>query len=163
MGFLKILKRTSSNESTAATRSSGQPASSMKNVTPPTTPSLNMISEGTQIKGNMTSDSDIRIAGRLKGDVTTKGKLILAPSGTVEGNIHATEADLSGSFKGELKASSRLILRNSARVDGNVQSKAVIMEEGAQLNGTLKMGVMESVQVKHDATEESSTGKSVNF
>jgi cytoskeletal protein CcmA (bactofilin family) len=103
-------------------------------------PSLNMISEGTSLKGNIKSNSDIRVAGTIEGEAISKGKMIVISSGKVEGNVKAADADIAGRIEGEVRVSNKLILRQTAVIDGTIFTKTLIVEEGAQINGSCKMG-----------------------
>jgi len=103
-------------------------------------PSLNMISEGTKLKGTINSQSDIRVAGKIIGEAISKGKLIVTSNGILEGNLKASEADIAGKIEGELHISDKLILRQSAVVNGDIYTKTLIVEEGAQINGSCHMG-----------------------
>ena len=47
---------------------------------------------------------------------------------------------ISGLVEGDIIASEQIVLHKSAVVTGNLDSPIVVMEEGSQLNGTLKMG-----------------------
>lgn len=103
-------------------------------------PSLNMISEGSKVKGNIQSENDIRISGKIEGEASSKGKLIITSSGVIDGNVKATEADISGNLIGEIHVTNRLTLRKTAKIDGNIYTKTLIVEEGAEINGDCKMG-----------------------
>lgn len=105
----------------------------------PNQPMINMISEGTKIKGELISKTDLRIAGTVDGEVKAEGKCILTNSGLVKGNISAEEADISGTVNGEVKVASRLILRKTAKVNGNIYMKSFLVEEGAVFEGSCKM------------------------
>lgn len=104
------------------------------------TPTLNMISEGTHIKGTINSKSDLRIAGKIDGDCICKGKIIVTSSANLSGNMISADADISGNVEGTVKVANRLTLRQSAVVGGDLFTKIIIIEEGAQLNGNCKMG-----------------------
>lgn len=115
-------------------------------------PSLNMISEGTTIKGTIKSNNDIRIAGRLEGEVICKGKVIISSSAYVDGNIASTEADIAGKIEGTIKVSDKLSLRQTAIVGGDIFTKVLVVEEGAQLNGNCRMGEQDTnIDGKTDA------------
>ncbi len=103
-------------------------------------PILNMISEGTKIKGSITSENDIRISGKIEGEALCKGKIIIASSAHVHGDLISVDADVSGIVDGTIKVSNRLILRQSANVGGDIHTKLLVVEEGAQINGNFKMG-----------------------
>tara|TARA_R110002096_G_scaffold78670_4_gene185078 strand:+ start:5443 stop:5883 length:441 start_codon:yes stop_codon:yes gene_type:complete len=105
-----------------------------------TTPSVNIISEGTKIKGNIQTGSDIRISGSITGEAVSKGKIIITDKGLVKGNATSSDADIAGRVEGDIRVTNKLVLRHSAVIDGNIFTKTVIVEEGAQINGSCKMG-----------------------
>jgi cytoskeletal protein CcmA (bactofilin family) len=110
------------------------------NGTAQKSPSLNMISEGTTIKGTIKSQTDLRIAGRLEGEAICKGKVIISSSAHIDGNIASVDADVAGKIEGTIKVSNKLSLRQTAIVGGDIYTKVLIVEEGAQLNGNCRMG-----------------------
>lgn len=103
-------------------------------------PSVNMISEGTNLKGNLTTKNDIRVAGTLEGEAKASGKLIITATGKIDGDVNAVDADIAGRLEGEIRVSNKLILRQSAIIDGDIYTKSLLVEEGAQINGSCKMG-----------------------
>jgi len=126
-------------------------------------PSINMISEGTHVKGTLNTKNDIRIAGKLEGEAEAKGKLIIASTGVVDGDIEAVDADIAGKLLGEIHVSNKLILRQSAIVDGDIYTKSLLVEEGAQINGACRMneeGSKSSVSSSSSSSSSSSASKS---
>jgi cytoskeletal protein CcmA (bactofilin family) len=103
-------------------------------------PAVNILSEGTKLKGNLNSQTDIRIAGTVEGEAVSKGKLIVTANGKIIGNITSSDSDIAGRVEGEVKVSGKLTLRESAVIDGNIYTKTLIVEEGAQINGSCRMG-----------------------
>ncbi|SMO32034.1 bactofilin family protein [Gracilimonas mengyeensis] len=123
-------------------------------------PAVNIISEGTQLDGDLNSQTDIRIAGTITGEAISKGKVIITGSGKVVGNITSADADIAGKIEGEVKVSNKLTLRDSAVVDGNIFTKTLIVEEGAKVNGSCKMGAdIKSISRNSDADYASDTKK----
>lgn len=109
---------------------------------------VNIIAEGTSIQGNMEVNGDLRISGIVNGNIRCKGKVILAKTGRIEGNVHSEEIDISGYLKGEQRIEKRLILRQSARVNGDVYVKLLQVEEGAEFNGKCIMQAVQSTSEK---------------
>ncbi len=101
--------------------------------------SINMISEETELTGNIKTGNSIRIAGIVQGSVEVDGKCILAGSAIVKGDIIAIDADISGSVSGDINVVNKLILRQSAQVFGNIQARSIALEEGAVFEGTCTM------------------------
>lgn len=104
-------------------------------------PALNMISEGSKLKGTIDSQNDIRIAGHVEGETIAKGKLIVTSSGVIDGEVNVGEADIAGKVEGTLRVTGKLNLRQSAVINGDIFTKTLVVEEGAQMNGACKMGI----------------------
>ncbi len=120
------------------------------NGTAQKSPSLNMISEDTRIKGSINTQTDIRFAGKLDGEIFCKGKSIVTGSAIIEGNITSVDADIAGNVTGIVKVSNKLILRQSAKVKGDIFTKTLIIEEGAVMNGSCRMGSIEKMDQMND-------------
>ena len=116
-------------------------------------PSINMLSEGTTIKGSLETKDDIRISGELEGDLTVKGKFILSKTGRISGNVEAVEADVAGQVDGEIITTQKLTLRQSAVVKGNINTKILLIEEGARFEGSCSMSA-NPVQKKEQFQEK---------
>ena len=54
---------------------------------------LNLLSEGTQITGDLHASNDIRIDGELKGKIFTKGRLVIGQMAKVEGEVNSPNVD----------------------------------------------------------------------
>lgn len=126
-----MFSKNDSNQTSKANNSKGSESESL--------PQINMISEGTVVKGSLTSNSDVRVAGKVDGEASSEGKFILASSGIVDGDVKAKEADIAGTVEGELVATNKLILRQSAVVTGDIHTKVLLVEEGARFDGACKM------------------------
>lgn len=111
----------------------------IKNSDTKVIPSLNLISEGTTVHGNINSGHGIRISGRIVGTVEVKGKCILTASAVIEGDLIAQDADVSGVITGELIIANRLSLRQPSRISGNIRTKVLNVEEGATFEGSCTM------------------------
>ncbi|MFP8488042.1 bactofilin family protein [Gracilimonas sp. Q87] len=120
-------------------------------------PTVNIISEGTKLKGDLNSDSDIRVAGTVEGEARSKGKIIITANGNINGNLDSADADIAGKIDGEVKVSNKLTLRASAVIDGNIYTKTLIVEEGAQINGSCRMGSDAKSYSSSKETEKSGT------
>ena len=101
---------------------------------------INMIGEGTVFEGTLTSESDVRISGRVEGKLELKGKVIVAQEGTVDGEIKAASLDDAGKVTGDVMIEERVVLKSSAQIEGNIQTARLVVEEGASFNGRCQMG-----------------------
>ena len=100
---------------------------------------------GTQYHGQFNFQGVVRIDGGVIGDIISDGVLVLGEEGLVEGSISVGELIASGSVRGDVTASRRVILNKTAKLNGNIQTPSVVIEDGAVLNGQLRMTEAQAV------------------
>ena len=115
-------------------------------------PSINIISSGTIIKGDVKSDGDIRIDGTLIGTIKCKGKLVIGATGKAEGEIHCQNADISGEIKAKITVGELLALKSSSKLIGDIITNQLSIEPGANFSGTCSMGAVVK-EMKQDEEE----------
>jgi cytoskeletal protein CcmA (bactofilin family) len=98
-------------------------------------PVINIIGNGTIIKGDIKASGDLRIDGTLIGSVTSKGKVVVGTTGNVEGEIHCQSADLSGNIKATIVVAELLAMKASANVSGEITTGKISIEPGAIFSG----------------------------
>lgn len=103
------------------------------------TNTINLLGAGTEIVGNITSNSDIRIDGSLSGNLKTKGKVVIGETGSVLGEIHCKNADVDGSIEGKIVVSELLSLKAPSNIKGDIVAKKLAIEPGAKFTGNCKM------------------------
>lgn len=99
----------------------------------------NRIVEETIIEGNIVSQADFRLDGHLKGNFTSKGKLVIGPAGSVTGEIICVNLDIEGLFNGKLQVEETLSLKATAKIKGEVVCGKLAIEPGAEFNATCVM------------------------
>lgn len=100
---------------------------------------INLISNGTEIKGDIISSGDIRIDGMLTGNLKTKGKVVVGPSGKVFGEMICKNCEVSGMVEGKLSMEQLLNLKASSRIKGEIITSRLSIEPGANFTGSCKM------------------------
>ncbi len=100
----------------------------------------NRIEKNTRIKGDITSEADFRIDGKLEGNVKTSGKVVIGKDGFIKGKVECVNADIEGKFNGELQVKDLLSLKSSAVIDGTVAVSKLSVEPGATFNASCTMG-----------------------
>ena len=104
------------------------------------TNSTNVIGKGTVLDGNIETSGNIRIEGRINGNIKSKSKIALGHSSHVDGNITAQNADVEGGVKGRIEISEILVLKATSVVHGDISTGKLVVEPGAVFNGSCKMG-----------------------
>ncbi|MCX6334812.1 MAG: polymer-forming cytoskeletal protein [Bacteroidia bacterium] len=103
------------------------------------TAAINLISLGTDITGDIKSSGDIRIDGSLNGNLNTKGKVVIGPTGKVKGEVICKNSEVSGTVEGRIIVNQLLILKASSRIFGDIATSKLSIEPGAVFSGNCKM------------------------
>jgi len=106
-----------------------------------------LISAGTTLRGDISSNSDLRIDGTIIGNVSSTAKIVIGASGNVEGDISGNQADIVGKVSGNIKTKDLLQLRGDCSVNGNVHAGKFQVEPTAIFNGQCQMGKIEEARV----------------
>jgi cytoskeletal protein CcmA (bactofilin family) len=103
------------------------------------TAAINLISNGTDITGDIKSTGDIRIDGTLSGNLATKGKVVIGPTGKVKGEVVCKNSEVSGTIEGKITVTQLLILKASSKILGDIVTSKLSIEPGAMFTGNCKM------------------------
>jgi cytoskeletal protein CcmA (bactofilin family) len=106
---------------------------------------MNFIGTGTEVKGDLSSNGDIRVDGSIEGTVRVQQRLVVGDSGKIAGDIHALHATIAGYIKGNVSVKKTLILKPNSKIDGDIITDQLIIESGAQFNGRCTMNVQKTV------------------
>lgn len=99
----------------------------------------NRIVEGTSIKGDIISQADFRLDGELTGNFTSKGKIVIGPAGSVNGDIKCKNADIEGRFHGKIEVDEQLNVKSKAHIIGEVITGKLSVEPGAEFSASCVM------------------------
>lgn len=99
-----------------------------------------LIGAGTTLKGDISSNSDLRIDGTVIGNINSSAKIIVGNSGVVEGDITGNQADIVGKVSGNIRSKELLQLRGECVVSGNLYAGKLQIEPSATFNGQCHMG-----------------------
>jgi cytoskeletal protein CcmA (bactofilin family) len=94
---------------------------------------------GAEYRGQFNFQGVARIDGGVIGDIISDGTLVLGEDGRVEGSIQVAELITSGRIVGDVEASRRAVLHRRSNMRGNLLCPLVVMEDGAVLNGSMRM------------------------
>jgi cytoskeletal protein CcmA (bactofilin family) len=100
---------------------------------------INLISNGTDITGDIKSNGDIRIDGSLNGNLSTKGKVVIGPTGRITGEVICKNSEVSGIIEGKIVVSQLLNLKASSKITGDIVTAKLAIEPGARFTGTCNM------------------------
>lgn len=101
---------------------------------------INRIVEGTSIQGEIKCESNIRIDGAFVGTIQTKGRLVVGPTGRVEGEVTCQNSEIEGTVKGKMLVQQLLALKATSTVEGDIVTDKLSIEPGANFTGNCNMG-----------------------
>jgi len=103
--------------------------------------SSNIIGKGTIVNGSIETFGNIRVEGKVIGDIKTKSKAAFGHSSQVDGSVLAQNAEVAGHITGTIEVTELLVLKATASIDGDIITNKLLVESGATFNGKCKMGV----------------------
>jgi cytoskeletal protein CcmA (bactofilin family) len=101
---------------------------------------LTIVANGTRVVGDLESDGVIKIEGEVVGAVRADRQVLIARGGRVEGDVVTAEAVLGGEVSGSVLATERVEVQTGAIVNGDIVTGRLIVQEGGEVNGSVKMG-----------------------
>ncbi|MCT4641439.1 MAG: polymer-forming cytoskeletal protein [Bacteriovoracaceae bacterium] len=95
----------------------------------------NIISENTQLEGNIHFNAITTIFGTLNGTIESrKHQLTLEAGSYVKGMINCSSIDIYGTVEANIESDDTVIIRSNAIVTGAIKSKNLVIYPGAQVN-----------------------------
>src|SRR5262245_40481944 len=98
------------------------------------------IDQGSGLEGKLTFKDTVRIDGRFRGEISSENTLIVGETGEIEASIRSKTVAVSGSVTGDIMAATKVVLHKTARVSGNITTGSLVVEDGAEIDGQIKMG-----------------------
>jgi len=92
-----------------------------------------------QVTGKLSFNAPTRIDGKLKGEVACTDLLVIGESGTVDGNVRATELVVLGTILGDIRGAQRIEIGPCGSIEGTVETYALAVREGGKLNGACRV------------------------
>jgi cytoskeletal protein CcmA (bactofilin family) len=100
---------------------------------------LSIIATDLKVVGELTTDGVVKVDGLVEGNVRAKKQVLVSKEGTVRGDVHSTEVIVGGRIEGGVEATGRVEVQSSATVVGDILTKRILVHEGGEVNGNLKM------------------------
>ena len=100
---------------------------------------ITFLGNETEFEGKLKFDGTIRIDGHFKGEIFSKGNLIIGEEGLVEADMHIAYVAISGEVHGNIIAEQRVDIHAPGKVFGNIQAPVVVIDEGVIFEGNTRM------------------------
>ena len=101
---------------------------------------LSIIGSGMRVVGDISAEGVVKIEGTVVGTVQAGRQVLVAKGGLVEGDVVTREAIIGGEVRGSIQASERVELQTTSVVHGDLATRRLLVQEGGEVNGVLRMG-----------------------
>jgi cytoskeletal protein CcmA (bactofilin family) len=95
------------------------------------------------LEGRLVYDGSVHADGRVEGEVRATGNIDVANGATVKALLEGANVTLKGQVEGAVTARDKLTLGRNARLSGDIQVRRLQIDDGATLNGNVRMGDFE--------------------
>jgi cytoskeletal protein CcmA (bactofilin family) len=120
-----------------------------------------IIGQEASLEGKLTVKHDMRIEGRVVGELSSTDTITVGSTGKVEGTLSAGNVVVGGQVDGLIKTNGRVTLEGSSRFTGDLEASKLVITEGAVFNGHSTMpaagySAAAGRQVRLDSDQEAS-------
>jgi cytoskeletal protein CcmA (bactofilin family) len=92
-----------------------------------------------EFDGKMSFTGTVRIDGCFRGEISTKGTLIVGELAVLDADIQASHIVISGEVHGNLLVTKKMEIQTTGKVFGSIQTPTLVMDEGAVFEGNCQM------------------------
>jgi len=98
---------------------------------------------GDILEGKLIYDGSIHADGQVQGEVRVTGNIDVASGAQVRALLEGSNVTLKGQVEGAITARDKLTLGKNSRLQGDIQVRRLQIDDGATLNGHVRMGDFE--------------------
>ncbi len=92
-----------------------------------------------EFEGKLAFTGAVRIDGKVSGEISSSGTLIIGESAIVKSQIHVADVIINGEVHGDIWAVSKIKIGVPGKLFGNIQTPKLAIEEGATFEGNCNM------------------------
>jgi len=94
-----------------------------------------VIGQDVEIVGSIKCGGAIQIDGKLSGDLTCSGNVVVGAGAAIKGNLSVNSVTVLGAITGNVAAKDKIELKASANVNGDIRAKRMSVEDGVTFVG----------------------------
>ncbi|MCC8173555.1 MAG: polymer-forming cytoskeletal protein [Odoribacter sp.] len=95
------------------------------------------ILDGVEIKGNIRSEKDILLQGKIKGEVRCNAQLMVEKQGIVEGDVYCDDIQVEGVVNGNVHVKNKAVLSENGIIKGYLITACLQIHP----NSTIEKGI----------------------
>ena len=116
--------------------------------------SLSIIAQGIDFAGEINTEGDIHLDGKMKGTIKAY-EVVIGPEGEFEGEISANILVVSGNIKGKFNIKN-LHIKKDGLLQGKAKYEIIVVDAGGNIQGELGL-------IKQSKTNKNSKEKENNY
>ncbi len=121
-------------------RNEGGHVALMNDQTKTTSAAKATIGPSIVIKGELSGDEDVVIAGEFEGSIDLPNQAVtVTASGQVRADVKANVVEIQGELHGDVDGVGKVLITKTGRMQGNIVSPRVILDDGAKFKGNIDM------------------------
>jgi len=97
------------------------------------------VGRNVNVSGKLIFHEPVRIEGRFRGEVRSAELVVVAEEAVIDGTVHAPRLLILGELRGDVFGCDHVVIGPRARVHGNIESRTLMVEEGAWIEGHVSM------------------------
>ena len=98
-----------------------------------------LLGKGTDVQGDFSAKGSARIDGKVVGNVTVTGSLVVGAGASIAGNVDAKAVLIGGEVYGNVNAPEKAELTATAKVLGDITTSVIVIDEHAVFQGKCDM------------------------
>jgi cytoskeletal protein CcmA (bactofilin family) len=122
---------------------------------------LSIIAVDLKVVGGLSTEGTVKVDGLVEGNIQAERQVLVSKGGEVKGDIQSAEIIVGGRIEGSVRASGRVEVQSTATIDGDILTKRILVHEGGEVNGNLRMRDAESSSGSMRATQDAKKEPSV--
>jgi len=99
-----------------------------------------VIGKDSSFNGKLEVAGTLRVDGTIKGEINVSDTISVGPTGVVEASVKTKNAVISGTIRGNIHATEKTELQAKSVIYGDIVTKALAIEQGAVFQGHCNMG-----------------------
>jgi len=99
-----------------------------------------LIAADLTVEGKIEGKGNVRIAGRLEGDINIQGDLTVNEEAQLNGTLRARQVTLAGKLEGNIESAEKVELLDTAILIGDLKTGVLTIAAGSRVRGTIQCG-----------------------
>jgi cytoskeletal protein CcmA (bactofilin family) len=98
-------------------------------------PAGGLLGQGLVMKGEVSGEGDLRVAGRFEGEIALTGTVYVEEGAELDANVSAAAIVIGGVVRGNLSATTRVEILPTGTLTGTLRSGSFTAAPGATVKG----------------------------